>query len=461
MHLSAEIVLSVWLVIGVAAFFVFPVRRALLFDFLGGWALLPTSAFHVDPSPFPYWLLGSALPSIHMLTKATAIGAAALAGILLRQPSALRSLRPSWRDLPMLAWCLAPLVTGIAHPQMLSTGLRGVAYLGLAWGIPYLAGRIVFATSGSLLELIRAFVVAGLLYVPVCLFEFVRGPQLYAWLYGFEPYRWIGADRYIGHRPVGFLEDGNQLGIWMATAALLATCLWRRTEVRRILGLPIHLAAILLIAITLLCQSGGSILLLFCIMPFALIRGGQFQKRFVLVLACLMVCLAGLRLSNVVSLRALVNHHRAARSAEHAMAHLGRESFGWRLEQDERHVKTALEHRWVGSGEWDWWREGRDRPWSLWLLAFGMYGIVGLAALEALQFLPAIESGWKTGHLRHATAAAILISAIDNLLNSCPILPVLLLLGALNAAGSDLTEESPRTIHYDKQEGAPAVYVHS
>jgi hypothetical protein len=457
MHLSAEFVLYVWLLIGVAAFFLLPIRRALLFNFLGGWALLPTSAFHIDPSPFPYWLLGSALPSIHLLTKATAIGAAALGGILLRQSSSLRKLRPNWRDLPLLVWCLSPLASGIANPQMLTTSLLGVGYLTLAWGVPYLAGRLFFADSESLLEAIRAFVVAGLLYIPVCLFEFVRGPQLYAWLYGFEPYRWIGADRYIGHRPVGFLEDGNQLGIWMATAALLATYLWKRTELRRILGLPVGVASILLIAVTLLCQSGGSILLLFGLMPFALIQKGRFQKGFVLVLVGLMVCLAGLRLSNVVSLRSLVNHHHAARSAEHAMTHLGRESFGWRLEQDERHMKTALEHKWAGSGRWDWWREGRDRPWSLWLLAFGMYGIVGLAALEALQFLAAVESGWTDNGLHHAVAAAILLSAIDNLLNSCPILPVLLFIGALTAAAG---VRRSNVVQVNEQADT-TVYVHS
>jgi hypothetical protein len=286
--------------------------------------------------------------------------------------------------------------------------------------------------------------------VPICLVELVTGPQFYAHVYGFQPFRWVGAERYIGFRPVGFLEDGNQLGIWMALAALLAAALWRHSPVRRVVGLPIGWAAIALFVVTLLCQSGGSIILLLCLLPFVLLRRANFRRWFVIALVVVVLCFAGLRLTNVVSLRWLVDHERPAHAIASLMARAGRQSFGWRLEQDERHVRTALAHPFLGSGQWNWWEGGEDRPWGLWLLAYGMYGAVGLAALEAIQLVPVVRTAWfplarnneaneMTGpdrpdiELRLALAAVLLLTAIDNLLNSGMILSLVLVIGGMNA----------------------------
>jgi hypothetical protein len=136
------------------------------------------------------------------------------------------------------------------------------------------------------------------------------------------------------------------------------------------------------------------------------------------------------------------------------MADVGRRSFGWRLEQDERHVSAALAHPAFGSGRWNWWQGGRDRPWGLWLLAFGMYGTVGLAALEALQLLPVIRVVWfplarstPAGiHLRYALAAVLLIAAIDGLLNSSMILPILLITGGMSVWEPAIAKEDSRIL---------------
>jgi hypothetical protein len=70
-----------------------------------------------------------------------------------------------------------------------------------------------------------------------------------------------------------------------------------------------------------------------------------------------------------------------------------------------------------------------------------MYGMVGLLALECLQLLPVARVLWAPFargaieglELRNALAAAILMSAIDNLLNGSMILPLLLVIGGLSA----------------------------
>jgi hypothetical protein len=77
-----------------------------------------------------------------------------------------------------------------------------------------------------------------------------------------------------------------------------------------------------------------------------------------------------------------------------------------------------------------------------------MYGILGLLALEALQVLPVIRAIWfplarsdiEYLNLRHALAAAILITAVDNLLNSAMILPMLLIVGGMSTWESAAVE---------------------
>jgi hypothetical protein len=131
--------------------------------------------------------------------------------------------------------------------------------------------------------------------------------------------------------------------------------------------------------------------------------------------------------------------------------------------QDEKHVGAALEKPILGSGEWDWWKVSSSRPWSLWLLTFGMYGIVGLLALEGLQFIPVARIVWSPlvrsetdgPDLRRALAAVILMSALDNLLNGSMILPILLLIGGLNETNSSIFEGRLKRSRAHPVEGPP------
>jgi hypothetical protein len=227
----------------------------------------------------------------------------------------------------------------------------------------------------------------------------------------------------------------------MATSALIAIWLWRHRLVNAIFGIPIAWISATLLGVTLLCQSGGSIVLLFCLLPFAFVRRSYLPR---VLAALLLVGIAGsigLRLANTISLRSLVEHNPAAYASARFLKEIKRGSFGWRLSQDERHVTSALNEPLLGSGQWNWWKASSSRPWSLWLLAFGMYGMVGLLALECLQLLPVARVLWAPFargaieglELRNALAAAVLMSAIDNLLNGSMILPLLLVIGGLSA----------------------------
>jgi len=451
--ISSWIAFAAWVPISLIFFRRYPLRVAILANFLAGRGLLPSAAFVPTTAAFPYWILGTCLPSIHFFTKASVTSMTCVLGILLFDRKAFGRFQLSFWDLPMLTWCAVPLLSALANTQGLAATALGELYQILAWGVPYLMGRLYFNDIDSLKLAAKAFVIAGLAYVPICLIEFFTGPQFYAHLYGYQPYRWVGARRYIGFRPIGFLEDGNQLGIWMAASALIAICLWRWRLVDHILRFQIAWVSGVLFAVTLLCQSGGSIILLLCLLPYVLVSKSYLPRAFAVVLLLGIFAAMGLRLANVVSLQTLVKQNAVARSAAQFLRSVHRGSFGWRLSQDEKHVAKALETPLLGSGEWDWWKPSSSRPWGLWLLVFGMYGIVGLIALEGLQLLPVARALTSAApdldsagsRLSRALAAALLMSSIDNLLNGSMILPLLLMIGGMSGPSFAFAASAPPT----------------
>lgn len=347
----------------------------------------------------------------------------------------------------MTMWLMAPLLSAIANPDHFKEGLVGELYQILAWGCPYIIGRLYFFDTKSLRLAAQAFVIGGLFYVPICIYEFFAGPRIYVWLYGYLPFQMIGAKRFLGYRPIGLLENGNQLGIWLATATLIAWWLWRRKTAPSVLGIPIGVVAVMLLVVTILCQSTGAIILLFALIPFVFVDPRHLPRLITLGLVLGILAFAGSRLTNVVSLRSIQNNPTASKAIG-LIKRLGKGSLTWRLSQDERHINTALEEPILGYGQWDWWREGFERPWSLWLLVFGMYGGVGLVSVEAVLLIPALRAVWfpltrsDIGYtnMRHTLSAAVLVTSIDSLLNSSLILPLLLVIGGMTAWSTQNTE---------------------
>jgi hypothetical protein len=449
------IALAAWIPISLFCFRRYAVRIAILINFVGGWAVLPSAAFARTEASFPYWILGTCLPSNHFFTKASVTGISCLLGVLVFDRESFRRFKLSFWDLPMLAWCAVPLFSALANMQDFSIVVRSELYQIFAWGVPYFFGRVYFADTVSLRMAAKALVIAGMGYVPICLVEIFTGPQIYAHLYGYQPYRWIGAARYVGFRPIGLLEDGNQLGIWMATSALVAIWLWRRRLVAAVFGVPIAWISGVLFVTTLLCQSVGSIVILFCLLPFVFVRQSYLPRAVAALFLLAILAFMGLRVANFISLRSLVERNAAAYSAAQFLKGIQRQSFGWRLSQDEKYIDTALAEPLLGTGAWDWWKGTGSRPWGLWLLALGTYGLAGLLALECLQLLPVARilgsplarGDTQAFDLRSALAAAILMSAIDNLLNGSMILPLLLVAGGLStqtmAAAAATAQKTP------------------
>ena len=271
MILPPLVALAAWLPISLLFYRRFPIRVALLINFVGGWAVLPAANYASTNVEFPYWILGTSLESDYFITKALVVGLAGLLGVFLFDRTSFRRFRLTVWDIPITMWCMVPLLSAVANPDNLSEGLRGTIYQCLAWGSPYLLGRLYFTDTGSLRLAAKAFVIGGLAYIPICLVEIFTGPRLYVWLYGYQPLQLIGAERTFGHRPIGLLENGNMLGIWMATASIIAIWLWARRTAPSVIGIPISIVAISLFIVTILCQSTGAIILLLALAPFVFV----------------------------------------------------------------------------------------------------------------------------------------------------------------------------------------------
>lgn len=441
-------ILLAWLPVSLLLFWRLPAPRALVLCFLGGWALLPTAPFvpPVDaPSTRPatslfYLYMPASVSADYWLTKATAIGIGGVAASLFFDRRRYARLRPVWLDLPAAVWCLAPFLPAVAGRYPFLAALRDAGYLLFAWGSPYLLGRLYLADSAGHKELALGVVLAGLCYLPICLVEGVAGPGLYRLVYGFHPYQTAGAERYVGYRPVGLLEDGNQLGLWLAGAALLALWLWRTRQLPRWMGIPPALTAWILVALTVASQSAGAILLLLCgVLLLGMARYAS-GKVMVMTLILLIGLFLGVRAASSGTLQRWAKETPVGRGLVERLRATGRGSLGWRLSREEQHIRAARAHLVTGAGRWDWFRQGPERPWGLWLLVLGMYGLGGLIAVYLLLVGPALEllrritlRAWRLPPVAPASGLAILLclAAVDSLLNAAVMLPWVLAVGAL------------------------------
>lgn len=352
-------------------------RPAILLVLIGGWWVLPVGHYAAGASgtEIPWWITGIALPSDMLVTKAWIAPLAAFAGAVVRDPAALRRWRPGWLDLPMAAWCLWPLIGGL-RPAPDPAPWLSALYVAGSWGLPWLIGRIWFARPGESRLILRAVALSGLANLPIALIEGVRPARLYGLVYGPHPYRLDGIERYLGYRPIGFLEHGNAYGLWAALAAFAAIWLALRERDGPRGGRWIALAG-MNVAIALASQSIGALLLLgLGLVVLALWRLPIFLP-VIAGVSILLAAAGAVHFSGVVPLQTIARTSGGEKVIA-AMRSIGRGSFLWRVSQDAKTVPGLAAHPVTGTARWDWWRPFGIRPWGQPLLIMGQFGLVGL-----------------------------------------------------------------------------------
>lgn len=355
-----------WVPFTIFLFYRLPAHRAVLVSVIGGWLLLPTFLYD--------------LPGFPAFSKSTAIALGLILGG--RLSGRRRQAAFAWKiyDLPMLLWCLSPLLTSLDNQLGWYDGLSGVLNQTLDWGIPYLAGRIYFNTPEAIWDLCLGIVIGGLLYVPLCSYELRMSPQLSNIFYGFFPHEWLQHFRYGGWRPIVFMKHGLMVSLWMAVSAVTAFWLWRSRAIQRIKGIPMGLIVTALIITSILSKSanGWFFLTLGCGSYF-LYRSEKRNLLFLLLILLIPLYMAT-RGTGYITAQDIETMAANLFDAERVS------SLAFRLKQEDLFILKSMEKPLFG-----WSGYGRGWPvdpntgelisivdsfWIIFLNTYGMFGII-------------------------------------------------------------------------------------
>jgi hypothetical protein len=373
--------------LALVVFSLLPPRRAMLAVMIFGWLFLPQIG-------------GWAVNGIPDYNKATAIVLAPLLGVMIFDFKRLMTFRPSWFDLPMLVWLICPVLSAVSND--VGPGLGGSIYGGLTmvlvqvvlWGIPYYLGRVYFRTLADLRELAMALFIAGLVYVPFCLFEVRFTPNLHKIMYGRHAGDEIGFQqtmRLDWYRPTVFLQHGLAVGMLLTMSTLCGLWLWVSKAVRGLWGVPMLVIVPVMLVTALLCRSSGAILLLLGAIGMLFFTKWTRLKVGLLAILVTAPMYMTLRTTDVWSGENLVAMMTPIFGQERAES-----SLGGRMANENLFTDKALMRPVFGWSGWDRFQV-RDRwgkylttPDGLWVIALGQFGLVGLSALTLLLLLP----GW-------------------------------------------------------------------
>ena len=375
------------------------------------------------------------------INKRTVSGVALLLGLLVSDPGAFIRGRPRPVDLPMAAFVLLPLASLAANRfQDYPASIDQVWRNFFEWAMPYLLGRLYFGDRDGPREVSVAVVVAGLAYIPICLFELVMGPKYYllGLAYGIRPHANM-VERLGGWRPEGFLTNGIELTSWMAMAATMAAWLWSRRgwEPGR---LPPWSPALALTLVTVACRGVYG----YAGLALGLTMTGLshlLRTRFLIVaLALAAPAYIGARLSGAWDGGQLVELAGRAGKAG---------TVAYRLRAEDSYIKKVLEHGAAfgfGGGNsaiFDWFAQAHLWPDGWWIHQLRSGGVVGLIAFLLALFLvpaglalaiPAGRSGRASpGALAWGLALCVIIHLIDSLQNMALLTPTPFIGGALVA----------------------------
>lgn len=311
-------------------------------------------------------------------------------------PSGLLSIRWQWLDVPVIVYCLCPLLCGWMNDrpsgQALWETIKEFSY----WFIPYLVGRSLAQHPAGTRDLAWLIVISAVLYAPLALIEVLRGPFFTEWVTGIRPAgQWIGAERGSTFRPSVFLPDGFVLTMYFALAALAACALaWQNVLAPR-KQMALWAAAILCIVVVVAAKSLGSIVLLatglamlwsvrwavqFAMQPLHI----QRMRWVVMGLAAVGPGYMFMRLTGPLNTTSVYEVTSQVVSNSRAG------SLAYRMQAEDIVFEQMAGHWWYGYGDYGLWQQDREVRAldGFWLFALTRTGLVSVAAWLAMIMLP-------------------------------------------------------------------------
>ncbi len=259
--------------------------------------------------------------------------------------------------------------------------------------LPFFLARHILATEAALKELLRALVIAGLIYSALILWEVRFSPQLHTNLYGFFQHDFLQMMREGGFRPIVFMPHGLWVALFMVMTAVSALHFARQAAPNeRLRAVAI---TIWLFGIVYLCKSLGPILILLTLSVMVLVLGPKAQFRIAAIMATVTLSYPALRGAGLIPTDDLVNFV-AERNRDRA------QSLWFRFDNENMLLERAAERPWFGWGGW-----GRNQVFDeqtgqaisvtdgQWIITIGNYGWVGYIALFGLLCLPLLALWWR------------------------------------------------------------------
>src|SRR5208283_5202460 len=179
---------------------------------------------------------------------------------LIFEPHRILNFRLQWFDLPMVFWCIIPLIASLTNQLGAYDGLSGVFTAIVHWGSPYLVGRLYLGERDGLRELGIGSVIGGIAYILPIILELRLSPILKFWVYGIPSW---GGERYGAFRPSVFTTGGLELGILMTSASLLVVLMWKSGTFHHIGAVPVGSIFVPMLLVTsVLTRATGALVLL-------------------------------------------------------------------------------------------------------------------------------------------------------------------------------------------------------
>ncbi|MEG3939959.1 O-antigen ligase domain-containing protein [Microcoleus sp. S36b_A3] len=363
-----------WLPIVFYLFVRFPPHRAVIISFIVAWLFLPQASYPIPLLP-PY-------------DKVSASCYAILLATIVYDTSRLTTFKPGWLDVPMVIWCLCPIVSQVTNGgSPISPTFTQI----VTWGLPYFVGRLYFGSLDGLRQLAIGMFAGGLAYIPFTLIEGVKGPILHQMVYGVNAFEdWGQARRMGGWRPVVFMQHGLMVGVWMMTAALIGVWLWQTGTLKKFQGRNIKTLVIVLTIAFFLCRSTGA----YSLFAFALIV--LFSAKFFRTSLPLLFIIGYIAFYLYIAASGQFSSHDVIDFITQIFGEERASSLKFRFDMEEilgAKARQAFLFGWGDSGGNRVYNEyGKDISVtdSLWILAFGVHGVVGLASLFSSLLLPVV-----------------------------------------------------------------------
>lgn len=376
---QAQLVMILWLPIVLYLFNKFPPRKAVIVSFLGGLLFLPQRA-------------GFVLPLIPDYEGMVATCYGIFIGIMIYDSEVFKRFELKWIDYPMILFGIAHIFSSLTNGLGFYDGINQSISQTVQWGMPYFLGRLYLNNLAGLRELSISIVKAGLLYVPLCLYEVRMSPQLHSMVYGYFPHSFAQTMRLGGWRPQVFMQHGLMVGLFMMTATLVAIWLWQSNAVTQIWRIPIEWVVVILFVTFILLKSTGAYVLM-AVGLMILFSAKWFRLNLPLIVVLLAIVgyltlasTGNLHTDNIIStIQGIFPEDRV-------------QSLEFRLNNEELLGDKARERILFGWGGW-----GRNRIYaenwageiedisvtdSLWIIIFGINGLFGLINYLLFMTLP-------------------------------------------------------------------------